>query len=348
METNNMWFTEAAFVDFEKMEVRFSDGKSESFPGANVYKLLLYFAENKTKTLFSAKELIQCIWGDGDAAHGYSNTNLNTEIKKLRRLLRCEDRKCEDGLLFYDAGIKMYRFHPSDKQSESPKSGVKENTNLSEKAMLRKMELELAVQIGESLQEAELKEAKLPGAELQRANLKRADLQGANLQGANLELAYLQEANLQGARMQRVDLDGANLFRAKLQGANLQGAKLENAHLSFANLQEAELEQANLHGAVLVRANLQGANLQGANLQCAKLEDAKLQCAELFRADLFSANMQRAKLQGANLGGANLQWVKLQGAEYCTHPDAFTAFPDGFNPKEHDMIEVDINGDPVE
>ncbi len=227
-----MWFTEAAFVDFEKMEVRFSDGKSESFPGVNVYKLLLYFAENKTKTLFSAKELIQCIWGDGDAAHGYSNTNLNTEIKKLRRLLRCEDRKCEDGLLFYDAGIKMYRFHPSDKQSESPKSGVKENTNLSERAMLRKMELELAVQIGESLQEAELKEAELPGAELQRANLKRADLQGAKLENAHLSFANLQEAELEQA-----NLHGAVLVRANLQGANLQGANLQCAKLEDAKLQ---------------------------------------------------------------------------------------------------------------
>lgn len=341
METNNMWFTEAAFVDFDRMEVHFSDGRNESFPGENVKNLLLYLAENRTKSLFSADELIKGIWGD---EYGRTSTNLNSEITKLRKLLMCGTSE----VLYYDRGIKLYRFHPSDKQSDSPKSGVKENTNLSERAMLRKMELELAVQIGESLQEAELKEAELPGAELRRANLKRADLQGANLQGANLELAYLQEANLQGARMQRVDLDGANLFYARLQGANLQGAKLENAHLSFANLQEAELEQANLHGAVLVRANLQGANLQGANLQCAKLEDAKLQCAELFRADLFSANMQRAKLQGANLGGANLQWVKLQGAEYCTHPDAFTAFPDEFNPKEHDMIEVDINGDPVE
>ncbi len=251
-----------------------------------------------------------------------------------------------------------------------------------QEANLREADLQEANLQGANLQGAKLREAKLREAKLQEVKLQEADLQEANLQEANLQEANLQWANLQGAKLQwanlqEADLQGAKLQWAKLQSANLQrvklqGAKLQEAKLQWAKLQSAKLQSADLQGADLFRANLQGANLFRANLIGANLIGAKLQWAKLQEADLQEANLQEADLKGANLQGANLQWAdlqeaklqgaelhgaklqranlqgaNLQGAKYCTHPNLCTIFPDGFDPNEHGMIEVDINGNPV-
>lgn len=59
-------------------------------------------------------------------------------------------------------------------------------------------------------------------------------------------------------------------------------------------------------------------------------------------------NLREAVLFGANLLGADLLGADLQWAKYCADSRMKTVFPDGFNPQEHGMIEVDIYGNPVE
>ncbi len=177
----------------------------------------------------------------------------------------------------------------------------------------------------------------------QRVNLTQWHLQKADLQGANL-----QEANLQ-----RADLQRANLQNSKLQWADLQGANLQEANLEDADLEEANLQEANLQGADLSWSDLQGANLQEANLQESDLYEVNLQDADLRGANLRDADLRGANLRGANLRdmdlrGANLQDANLLEAEYCTSTDEKTIFPYGFDPKAHGMIEVDINGYPLE
>lgn len=136
--------------------------------------------------------------------------------------------------------------------------------------------------------------------------------------GWNLELA-----DLFGA-----DLSGADFRNANLTGANFSGADLRNAKLESVNLSGANLTCANLTSARLVNSNLFDANLKGANLEYA---------------DLTNVMLKRTYLAGANLTRANLRCAK-----YCDDPRAKTIFPEGFDPKEHGMIEVDIDEDPVE
>ena len=66
------------------------------------------------------------------------------------------------------------------------------------------------------------------------ADLREADLRGADLYGANLR-----EANLRGA-----NLCGTNLYGANLRGADLYGANLRGANLYVANLRGADLREA--------------------------------------------------------------------------------------------------------
>ena len=178
------------------------------------------------------------------------------------------------------------------------------------------------------------------------------NLNGATLVKSILILAYLVGAKLIGANLSGADLSGADLSEADLSGANLREAylsyaKLCEANLYKANLSGANLSDASLSGAKLIRANLSGADLIKTDLSGANLSGAYLSQVDLYKANLYKANLSGADLSEANLSGANLSGTNLIGAKYCLDKEYKTIFPDGFNPEEHDMIEVDWRGNPV-
>ena len=126
--------------------------------------------------------------------------------------------------------------------------------------------------------------------------------------------------------------------RADFIGWHLENANLQDAYLIGVCLQDANLTGAHLEGAHLISVLLIGADLSGADLTF----------AYLTRAHLEEANLEEAHLEGTFLYGAYLEYTHLKGAKYCNDPRAKTVFPEGFDPKEHGMIEVDILGNPVE
>ncbi|MBR6670666.1 MAG: pentapeptide repeat-containing protein, partial [Ruminococcus sp.] len=113
------------------------------------------------------------------------------------------------------------------------------------------------------------------------------------------------------------------------------------------NLKNWRLSGAYLIGVNLGEADLSGANLYNANLCKAYLSEANLIEANLSGAYLYKADLYKADLRGADLNGADLSEADLSEATYCLDKRCETKFPDGFNPKDHDMIEVDISGNPV-
>ena len=123
---------------------------------------------------------------------------------------------------------------------------------------------------------------------------------------------------------------------------NLKKWKLNGAYLREAILSDAELYKANLY-----KADLREADLSRANLSGAILNDAELYGADLRGANLYGADLSGAKLREANLSGADLGRADLSEAKYCLDKRCETIFSEGFNPKDHDMIEVDIYGKPV-
>jgi len=72
--------------------------------------------------------------------------------------------------------------------------------------------------------------------------------------------------------------------------------------------------------------------LKNANLNGAKLKKAKFSCADLSGADLRNTNIKK---------------VELLYAKYCLDDNCKTLFPEGFDPSEKNMIEVDINGNKI-
>ena len=128
-----------------------------------------------------------------------------------------------------------------------------------------------------------------------------------------------------------------NLTGWDLSGADLHGSDLSSAYFNETDLNSAYLGAAHLVGAFLCNADLTNANLTYADLVSAFLVIADLSDADLTHADLVDANLK----------GANLSNAILTGARYCKDDGFETVFPDGFDPEEHGMIEVDKNGTPV-
>ncbi len=92
----------------------------------------------------------------------------------------------------------------------------------------------------------------------------RAILKGVDLSLAVLKDACLVEAELMGARLNDADLHGTDLRGANLQDAILVGAQLQNANLEEADLMMTDLTGAQLQGTRLDGAYLHGADLRGA------------------------------------------------------------------------------------
>ena len=176
-------------------------------------------------------------------------------------------------------------------------------------------------------------------------NLENANLSDTDLSDATFHEANLKRANLARSILRDIDLVDANLFRANLinadlTGADLRGANLENAiynkQTKFTNVKWSKDFQAIEEkmyriepGSILINADLSELPLQGANLEKANLS----------KANLYKSNLSRANLKGAILDEAILDEAILKEATYDTN----TTFPEGFDPKEAEMVEVHIN-----
>ena len=77
--------------------------------------------------------------------------------------------------------------------------------------------------------------------------------------------------------------------------------------------------------------------MQNINAPEVDFSNACLHNTEFYRADLSGADLSKADLEGAN----------FDKAKYCIDEECKTIFPDGFDPKSHKMISVDINGKPI-
>ena len=232
-----------------------------------------------------------------------------------------------------------------------------------EKASLIETNFKNAFMSRAILNGANVMEASFDNANMTRAHIRDADLTGASLKNAiltyaemsdsNFGFANFENANLEDVYSSRANYENANLYKANLNGAVLMFSHFESADLSYASLVKANLASTHFEKAILTNANLTGADFTCANLEGADLKNAILYCTNLNSADFENANLTNADLEksdltdaylvGANLTNANLKDAILSKAAYCINCQNKTIFPDGFDPKEHDMLEVDIN-----
>ncbi len=205
-----------------------------------------------------------------------------------------------------------------------------------------------------SLKNTSFYKALLIKTDFESAFLRNSDFECANLSGAVMKNSILSNANLKKARLAGTNLSGADIREADLNRAVLENASMMRTHLSRAKLVEAnlkcaflfetDLKNADLSKTVLQDAFLMNANLSDANLEEADLRDANLEKADLKGAKLKKANFTRANLSGADLRNTIIKDVDWSYATYCLDDNCQTLFPEGFDPSEKNMVEVDING----
>jgi len=83
--------------------------------------------------------------------------------------------------------------------------------------------------------------------------------------------------------------------------------------------------------------DLHNTNLSGLRMIGLTFSNAEFTNANFQRSVIHSSDLRNASLMGANFKEASLQRSNFSGGKY----DNQTIFPDGFNPEDHAMINVD-------
>ena len=129
-----------------------------------------------------------------------------------------------------------------------------------------------------------------------------------------------------------------DISHLNLSATDLNKSCFINSKLVFVSLEYSILSKANMYKVTMSHVKLNGACLFKTNLRESNMHDVDLCNANLCRAYLSGANMQYIKFD---------RFTKWNRAQYCLDENCKTIFPDGFNPEEHGMIEVDIYGEQV-
>ena len=126
-------------------------------------------------------------------------------------------------------------------------------------------------------------------------------------------------------------------------------ANLSNQTLWWADLPYANLHHANLEDTDFSYANLSNTNLKIANLSYANLFEAELENSIMAYASFFGANLESANIVGANMFYADFSNANLYGLEnwetafwIAARYNANTIFPEGMNPDDYAMIELEV------
>lgn len=182
---------------------------------------------------------------------------------------------------------------------------------------------------------------------LSGANFENVILSNAILVGTNLSNADLSKSNLEQIHFINVDLTESNLYNVNLSHSNMKRVQLLEANMELSNLDScfiyecniecAELGCSNLHNVTMIKTCLYGTTMQGANLTYSTVKEC----------DFTETEFKEADLSGTAFINSNLDEADLRRAQYCLDVRYETKFPEGFNPKERGMIEVDIYGEPV-
>lgn len=282
-------------------------------PIANTLSAIVASDENNNVRLAAAEVIGNAYQSDWQVQKLKENSNpeVNRRVESLRFLLYGNGTTGENGTLTWaNQGLR--------------KTCNKENDPVRKQSCQDKLYAvnEAIRKNWENLENVNLSETDLSKTPLYKANLKRANLARAILRGTKFVDANLIRVNLINADLTEADLRGANLEKAVYN----KGTKFVKVKWSgdfndvIKNMYAIEPESK------LIDSDLQELPLQGANLER----------ANLLNADLRKSNLSRANLKGANLNKAKLDEAIFKEAKY----DKNTIFPDGFDPKAAEMIEV--------
>ena len=127
-------------------------------------------------------------------------------------------------------------------------------------------------------------------------------------------------------QLQHAEFKKANFKEVNLEGADFTDANLTSANFEGADLSYAIFTEANMHNVNLLHADISGAMFCGAIFAKTDLKNVDFGCSYIRYASFAGADIREAKIENAHLKKAI--W------------DDNTKFPEGLDPKTHDMIHI--------
>ena len=186
-----------------------------------------------------------------------------------------------------------------------------------------------------------------------RNNFNKWGMANTRLCNTVLEVSCFNSTNLENANLTKVCSVKTYFCNADLRGADLSYASffessIESACLIFATLLDVHMPGVNAKNADFTGSYIVGSNLAGAWLEGCSFKKADLSMSILTNAFLDGADFTDANLSGANLYGIHYNnETKWTNARYCLSKGQPTFFPDGFDPHEHGMLEVNEQDIPI-
>ena len=116
--------------------------------------------------------------------------------------------------------------------------------------------------------------------------------------------------------------------------ADLESAILHHSNLSYANLSYAKLKGANIAASNLSYANLFDSNLENTSLAFSTFKGANLSLSNIKNANMFNADFSDADLSELE-NWSEAFWL---ASTYTAN----TIFPDGMDPDDYGMVEIEI------
>ncbi len=171
------------------------------------------------------------------------------------------------------------------------------------------------------------------------------------------------KANFENSSLLRMKALYACFYEANFHFAKLGGSNLSWANLQFSRFDGADLNKSLLRNSILIEANLSKSNLKGADLSHSNLIGANLKDALNLGSAIFVGAIYNSKPVRSSHKSGYDSFVKSQCAEgreddqfaidkciyqakmnsYIEYKDMnlpATKFPENFDPKKHEMIDI--------
>lgn len=139
--------------------------------------------------------------------------------------------------------------------------------------------------------------------------------------------------------------------KSELCNCSFKTAKLRNSSINECDLSGCSFTDADLSGVSFEGSTISGGDFRNANLRRASFKDVKFS----NDVDMCGADLSGADLRGTVMRELTEEWdiihrpftCHYRGAKYCEQEPLKTIFAEGYEYIKKDMIEVDIDGNPV-
>ncbi len=169
--------------------------------------------------------------------------------------------------------------------------------------------------------------------------------------GTTIKSSSVSDSKLRDTVLDSSLITDTSVSKSELYHCSFKTAKLNNSSINECNLYGCSFTDADLSGVSFEGSTISGGDFCNANLSRASFKDVKFYDG----VDMCGADLSGADLQGTVMRELTEEWdiihrpftCDYRGAKYCEQEPLKTIFAKGYEYIKKDMIEVDIDGNPI-